>query len=458
MQSDSIRAVYSLTRSIALFLLVVSLTACQHLASIRNAWWLGHSGVNTGASTPQKLAPVKPPPRTDTYPLRADSDRVGELHVVTARHADTLLDIARRYDLGYNEITDANPGVDPWLPGEGTPVLLPTQFLLPDAPRKGVVLNLAAMRLFYYPEPKPGEAPVVITHPTGIGRENWPTPRGLTRVTKKVVNPVWHVPTSIQAEHAAAGDPLPAVVPPGPDNPLGRYAMRLDIPGYLIHGTNKPAGIGMRISHGCVQLYPEDIETLFDQVPIGTEVRIVNQPYLAGWHEGTLYLEAHKPLTEQNHALNESLNPIVRVVEKAIKNTANSATSVDWEKAQRLARLGYGIPVAISPGTPDLNELLAAVPVYETPPELKPAAESNDSTAPADRARWYVQAGSFKMAENAKKLAAMLNHLGPPISARYVSSDGYHRVLAGPFATRGEAEVSANRIESSLGIEAVILD
>jgi L,D-transpeptidase ErfK/SrfK len=311
------------------------------------------------------------------------------------------------------------------------------------------------MRLFFYPETQEGETSTVVTHPIGIGRENWQTPKGLTKVVKKVASPSWYVPPSIRAEHAAAGDPLPAVVPPGPDNPLGRYAMRLDIPNYLIHGTNKPAGIGMRVSHGCVQLYPEDIETLFDQVPVGTEVHIVSQPYLAGWHDGALFLEAHQPLAEERGAWADDLEPMVRAVEKAAKKRANDSTPVDWQKTQILARLGRGFPAPILvAGTPNVNEVLSTLPVYHTPPT---SLKNEEGATPAENEPWYVQAGSFRRSRNARKLVAMLKELGPSISARYVSAGGRHRVLAGPFVNRGEAESSANRIESSLGAETVIL-
>lgn len=219
---------------------------------------------------------VETPAPSDRFALPADgADVIGDVQVTVARHKDTLHDIARRYDLGYQEIVAANPGVDPWLPGQGTQVVLPTQFVLPNGKREGLILNLASMRLYYFPKPANGEAPVVITHPIGIGREGWQTPEGLSHVTQKVVRPSWTVPASVLREYAEKGEPLEPIVPPGPDNPLGSHAMRLSIPGYLIHGTNKSYGVGMRISHGCVRLYPEDIVRLFPEVPLGTRVRII---------------------------------------------------------------------------------------------------------------------------------------------------------------------------------------
>jgi L,D-transpeptidase ErfK/SrfK len=215
---------------------------------------------------------------------------VGELRHVPTRHEETLLDVARQYHVGFRELRIANPGVDPWLPGEGTQVILPTRYVLPDAPRKGIVVNIPEMRLYYYPEPRRGEPAKVITYPISVGRRDWNTPLGVTRIVRKVKNPSWRPPKSIREEHAARGEPLPAVVPPGPDNPLGDYALRLGLPGYLIHGTNKPDGIGMQVTHGCIRMFPEDIESLYRQVGVNTPVRLVDQPFKAGWRAGELYL------------------------------------------------------------------------------------------------------------------------------------------------------------------------
>ncbi|NVK43652.1 MAG: L,D-transpeptidase family protein [Oceanospirillaceae bacterium] len=239
------------------------------------------------------------PGLAETFALPpADQNVVGELRVTKARQADTLLDIARAFDLGYEEIVLANPEVDRWLPGENTRVVLPTIFVLPDAPRDGIVLNVPEMRLYYYPKPQRGEAPVVITYPVSVGRMDWKTPLGKTSVIQKQKDPPWYPPQSIKDEHAAKGDILPDIVPGGPGNPLGRFALRLGIPGYLIHGTDKEFGIGMRVTHGCVRLYPENIESLFGQVPVGTPVHIVNQPTKLGWTGRDLVLEAHPPLEE----------------------------------------------------------------------------------------------------------------------------------------------------------------
>ena len=285
-----------------------------------------------------------------------NTDVVGAVQVVVARHADTLPDFARRYGLGHDEIVAANPGVDPWLPGAGTRVVLPTQFVLPDAPREGVVVNLASLRLFYFPKPKEGEPQVVVTHPIGIGREGWRTPVGRMRIAEKIANPTWTPPASVRREHAKQGDVLPAVVKAGPDNPLGAHAMRLSRPSYLLHGTNKPYGVGMRVSHGCIRLYPEDIAELFQEVPKGTKVNIVNQPYLAGWKDGELLLEAHPPLAEDAKRLKGSLKPM----EKALEARAgDDPVAVDWTRAEEVAREARGIPVPVSPGSPSLEDVVA---------------------------------------------------------------------------------------------------
>jgi len=351
----------------AAFCAALSLSGCATLSDWRHAW-----------STPSPA-----PAPSDRFPLPPEgTDIVGNLQVTATRYEDTLADIARRYDLGYEEIVAANPGVDPWLPGKDTQVVLPTQFVLPDGEREGLVLNLASMRLFYYPKPGPDKTAEVITHPMGIGREGWETPQGKAYVTQKIANPAWTVPESVRREHAREGDPLPPVVPPGPDNPLGDFAMRLSLPSYLIHGTNKPWGVGLRVSHGCVRLYPEDIARLFPEVPVGTPVRIINKPYMAGWRNGQLYLEAHQPLAEDSKRWNGSLKPMEQAV---AAKAADSAGKVNWDKAGIIAREARGIPVPVITGSPELTELLAKAPrVTSTPPWAPVEYEKEEPEQHAD--------------------------------------------------------------------------
>jgi L,D-transpeptidase ErfK/SrfK len=277
-----------------------------------------------------------------TFRLPADGDDlVGDPLTIRSTFEGTLPRYARAYGLGYREILAANPGVNPWVPGEGTEVLLPLAFLLPEAERSGIVLNLAELRLYYFP---PG-GDRVLSYPIGIGREGWQTPVMQARVTAKIENPSWTPPESIRLEHAAAGDPLPGVVPPGPDNPLGRYAIQLDIPGYFLHGTNKPLGVGMRISHGCVRLYPEDIEELVYKVSSGTPVQIVNQPVKAGWHRGALYLEVHEPLEEEQASF-DALEAAREAVARAL---ARRDVPVDEDRLLAAAAEARGVPVRVSP-------------------------------------------------------------------------------------------------------------
>lgn len=298
-----------------------------------------------------------------TYPLPPPGDSViGELQWVAARHEDTLLDIARRFDLGYDEIRLANPGVDPWLPGAGTRVLLPTRYVLPPGPRRGIVLNVPEMRLYYYPPVRRGHPAVVITYPVGIGRDGWETPVGATRVVSKIRHPAWYPPASIREEHAGNGDPLPKYVPPGPDNPLGQFALQLGVPGYLIHGTNHPYGVGMQVSHGCVRLYPEDIKSLFGGVPVGTPVRLVHELYKVGWQRGRLYLETHPPVTPEGRVAARDLTPVVRMVIDATRGHAGYA--IDWQRLRRLIQAPEGIPVPVGIHDPGVaGTRAAALPV-----------------------------------------------------------------------------------------------
>lgn len=283
-----------------------------------------------------------------TFPLPpAGVDIVGQVRAVRVQQGETLLDIGRRNGLGYKEMELANPGVDMWVPKPGTEVTLPTRFVLPNAPREGLVLNVAEMRLYYYPEPEPGEPAVVETYPVSIGRQDWSTPLGKTRVTDKQANPWWYPPESIKQEAAAEGRTMPDAVPPGPDNPLGEYKIRLSLPGYLIHGTNRPWGVGMRVTHGCVRMYPEDIEGLFPRIEIGTPMRIVNQPVKAGWSAGALYLQVHPLLKEQQEKGKSIFEPAVKAVAAAMERGVGR---VDHDRMTAALNSPTGIPVVISRG------------------------------------------------------------------------------------------------------------
>jgi L,D-transpeptidase ErfK/SrfK len=279
-----------------------------------------------------------------SFPLPSGDDSVvGELQVVTAKYEDTLSDIGRRYGIGYEEIVSANPGIDPWLPGNGTQVKIPAQFVLPDAPREGIVINLPEHRLYYYPKAKAGESAVVTTYPISVGKMDWKTPLGLTRIVDKRIKPSWYPPESVRREHEEDGRPLPKIVPPGPDNPLGEYAMRLGIPGgaYLIHGTNRPVAVGMPVTHGCIRMFPEDIEQFFKLVPTQTPVRIMHQANKAGWKGDVLFVEVHPPLEGNDDPDAQSLTNITRMLVAATKDRA---VQVDWSLAEKIFHQASGIP------------------------------------------------------------------------------------------------------------------
>ncbi|KAB2923999.1 MAG: L,D-transpeptidase family protein, partial [Candidatus Contendobacter sp.] len=318
------------------------------------------------ASAAQAAVYALPPP---------DTDVIGQVKVMYATRDDTLLDIARRHSLGYDEIVHANPGVDRWAPGEGNPIVLPTRYILPNAPREGIILNIAEMRLYYYPKTNAGEDQVVYTYPVSIGRMDWKTPMGLTKVVAKEVDPAWRPPASIKAEHAAEGDILPDVIPGGPDNPLGRYAMRLGVPGYLIHSTNKPFGIGMRVTHGCVRMYPEDIERLFGMVPVGTPVRLVDQPVKVGRLNGQLMVESHAPLEEDNLPIKVTLEQAHQAV---IAKTGPDMPGVDQATLELAVEQFSGIPVPISAPVP----YPVAQPASPAPAEPTPEAPVANRTLP----------------------------------------------------------------------------
>jgi L,D-transpeptidase ErfK/SrfK len=279
--------------------------------------------------------------RAVTLDLPSEGDDVvGQIFMLTSRYEETFSDIARTYDIGYRQMVSANPEVDPWLPGEGTELILPQQYILPPGPRKGVVINLAEMRLYYFPQ----DRPVVITYPIGIGREGWSTPTGETTIIGKKKDPSWTVPESILQEHEDNGDPLPSVVPPGPDNPLGNRAIYLGMNGYLLHGTNKPYGVGMRVSHGCIRLYPENVERFFEEVDIGVPVRIIDKPYKAGWLKGELYVQVHPPLSEY---VEERGNNYTELVNAVIGKLGEDTRRPDWDQLHSFIDEKSGIPMPL---------------------------------------------------------------------------------------------------------------
>ncbi len=280
-----------------------------------------------------------------TFPLPANGDNVvGHVQWTQAKPGDTFSTIGRRFDIAYCQLIEANPGINPDQVPTGTIVVVPTRFILPPVPRKGIVISLAELRLYYFPP----DGHTVIIHPIGIGREGWVTPVGQQKIAEKTVNPTWVVPDSIKKDRASQGVMLPASVPPGPENPLGGYRMRLTKPTYLIHGTNDFTGVGRRSSSGCIRMLPEDVEALFPKVAVGTPVNILSSPYKAGWSNEKLYLEAHVPLQEQKPNGEADLAAMKSTVQTAI--SSHSGT-IYWNTANKIAVQQNGIPQTIGQRT-----------------------------------------------------------------------------------------------------------
>ena len=373
-------------------------------------------------------------------------DVIGRLAFIRLEKGDTLPDIARHFSLGINTVSAANPGTDIWVPEAGERILLPLSFILPDARRKGIVINLAAMRLFYF---HGSSNPLAVsTYPVGVGTTEKPTPTGQMYVMRKKLRPTWYVPPSIAEDYRKKGDPLPPEVPPGPLNPLGEYALYLSEPEYLVHGTNKPASIGLRATNGCIRLYPEDIKRLFKNTPVKTPVNIVNQPYLVGQRDGIIYVEAHKPFKGSGSAE-------LKKIYVKLKNIENkSGHALDWKKIGKVIGEARGIPVPIFESlngserdVAETIELRHPDKLYGKPqiPELK-----TDS--------WYVLAAVLRDEVDAQRLAAIINHQGPQIPARVLSEGDRNRVLAGPFDNRSEAEDVEKRLKIDLEIDGILVN
>ena len=283
-------------------------------------------------------------------------DIVGQVQVIKAKYEDTFADLGKANDLGYTEMVAANPGVDAWLPGEGSDVILPTRFILPAGPREGIVINLAEYRMYYFPKGRN----VVYTYPLGIGREGWGSPITNTAITAKTPNPAWYPPKSIREEHAAEGDPLPTVVAPGPNNPLGPFKFTLGTPGYLIHGSNKKFGIGMRVSHGCFRMLNNNVLELAGMAPVGTKLRIINEPYKFGVSGGKVYLEAHAPLDDHGEpSLVDKHTAVINALLK--RDDLVNQLRLDWDVVREVVAAEDGLPIEIA--VPDNAVASTALPL-----------------------------------------------------------------------------------------------
>ena len=264
-----------------------------------------------------------------TFTITQNSNIVGNIQTTIVQYNESLSDIGKKFDIGVYEMIEANPNLDPWNPTYGEKVIIPSQFILPSTKYQGIVINLAEMRLYYFH----ANTNLITTHPIGIGRKGWITPLLETKVVDKQYNPTWRPPSSIIKEYADNGEQLPSIVPPGPENPLGEFAIYLSATGYLIHGTNRPGGIGLRTTSGCIRLYPEDIKSLYNQVEIGTTVKIIHEPYKIGFQDSQLYVEAHEPLSEPYY----NKEPLAVVLQKAIQK----AKSIKNHQFNNILNLPY---------------------------------------------------------------------------------------------------------------------
>jgi L,D-transpeptidase ErfK/SrfK len=384
-------------------LIAASLAGCSLLRPVEKA-------------PPVVVEPPPPPPlpvpvATHRFTIQPGQDVVGAIQMVAIVDPDdTLPDIARRFNVGYEEIVRANPGVDPWLPGVGREIVVPTQFVLPDAPREGLVINVAAMRLYYFPpaekpakgakgakgKPLPTPPQVVITHPIGIGKVGWATPIGKTKVVSKRKDPWWTPPASVRKEHAAEGDPLPARVAPGPDNPLGAHAMNLGWSSYLIHGTNKPAGVGLRASHGCIRMYPEDIAAVFDRIPVGTRVTVVNQPLVYRWHGDSLYVQAYPPHEEDGRKAPAQKQPqlTTAISEKMTQRARQHGATIHWPLAEQVVNEALGVAVPVSRHGLTVESILASARVVENALPVGSNWDGRDPDEPVEAAKPVADTGA----------------------------------------------------------------
>jgi L,D-transpeptidase ErfK/SrfK len=358
---------------------------------------------------------------------------------VKSTYQDTLLDIARRYSLGYEEIIRANPGVDMWLPGEGTDILLPGRRILPPGPHEGVVVNLPEHRLYYFPKAKKGEKPVVITYPVSIGKMDWSTPLGETHVISKQKHPSWYPPESVRKEHLANGDPLPKVVPAGPDNPLGDFAMRLAVGGgsYMLHGTNNPMAVGMAITHGCIRMYPEDVAALFPLVPVGTKVWLINDPVKVAYVDGELLLEAHPPVDSEGQSTEPNLDLLSQLLDKAL---GQDTAAIHWDLARATLQAANGIPAVVG-----LQAQLDQPPA----PDGTPPQAPNATPPPAAAAMPAAPTGSMHAPKNGPAVAAPAGPAPPAVTAAAATSASAAAPVATPTAATSAVAAPAAAVPTA---------
>ena len=432
-RTDRLSSLYKRLQFALFLVLILSLPGCANL----QGYW--------PKSLPFPGYPADKIERND-FRVSKDDDVIGRMASMKLKAGDTLPDVARHFSLGVNTVSAANPEIDMWVPKAGERILLPLSFVLPDTRRKGIVINLGTMRLFHFNGN--GKLIDVSTYPVGVGTADRPTPMGKMYISRKKFRPTWYVPASIAADHRKKGDPLPSQVPPGPLNPLGEHALYLSRVTYLIHGTNKPASVGLRATNGCIRLYPEDIERLFENTPVKTPVKIVNQPYLAGQRDGIVYLEAHLPFEESGTANWKKTYAKLKKLER------QTGKALDWKKVKEVVVQARGYPVPVTAITPGCHIHIAEPIKIWHPRKLYGQPQVPAFTTDA----WYVLAATMQDKVDAERLAAIINHPGPSIPARVLTKGDRHRVLAGPFENRRAARDAAKRLRIDLELDGVVFE
>lgn len=411
--------------------------------------------------------------------LPADGSTViGHPHIVTIppKSKVTLLDIARHYDVGYQAIVDANPHVSVWIPGAGTRVVVPTEYILPPKPWKGIIINVPQRRLFYFPPKRTGKPRKVITFPVGIFQKGFPDPLGKTRIIAKFRDPKWVVPKDILEQAAKHGEHLPKVVKPGPYNPMGELALETGFSEIFIHGTSKPWGVGMRPSHGCFHLYPENARTAFHHIPVGTPVHIINDPLVVGrGPQGQIEFAAFRAL--KAYKKRNSMHAAVDLISDYVVRHGDMA-QIDWLRVKHKLKALSPIPSSISVGTPSLKTRLSRIaavtykyPPYTDanngtpPPPQKPigaktassssSSAKQSSTAKAAHSKlWTIQVAAFERPEDAARLVRRLRkHFAVDAFQTLTQVHGktFHRVLAGHLKSQSSAKQLAAKLRKALG-------
>jgi L,D-transpeptidase ErfK/SrfK len=280
------------------------------------------------------------------YPMpHQGNDIIGHIFTVQIQQGGSLDKLCKKYEVSFHELLEANPKIHPKRLRLGDSIVIPTEFILPKY-RQGIVINIPELRLYYFTP----DGNYVFTTPVGLGRSGWRTPTMVTKIYSKVKNPTWHVPEEIINEAAKHGIFLPDNVPPGPDNPLGKYALYLARNGFLIHGTNDTNSVGKYFSSGCIRLYNNAIKSLYDMVTTGTKVYILHHANKAGWLNGRLYLESHVPVSNTEPASNLNTQDPMAVIEA---EAAKHSVHIDWATVKHIAKQQLGVPEQV--GTEQYN-------------------------------------------------------------------------------------------------------